>query len=259
MDKLSAVSGVALVTGGASGIGEACCVELARRGAKIAMIDLNPSTDTVAERFSGRGWIADVCDEPAMERVIGEIEAALGPIQVLVNSAGILQRPLPPGDLGMETWDDVMRVDLRGTYLVAKIVGERMAARHSGAIVNIASITGWRSTPLHAYGPAKAAVIALTANLAAEWGPSQVRVNAVAPGFTATPALLAAIQRGERDPSVLAGNAALGRLVETAEVARVVGFLAAPESSAITGTSIAVDCGWLVAPSWATYGGLRKP
>jgi NAD(P)-dependent dehydrogenase (short-subunit alcohol dehydrogenase family) len=113
--------------------------------------------------------------------------------------------------------------------------------------------------PLHAYGPAKAAVIAMTECLAAEWGPAQVRVNCVSPGYTRTPALQAAIDKGERDPSALASNSALGRLVEPAEIARVVSFLVSPAASAMTGVNVPVDCGWLVAPSWRTYGGLRAP
>jgi NAD(P)-dependent dehydrogenase (short-subunit alcohol dehydrogenase family) len=134
-----------------------------------------------------------------------------------------------------------------------------MAARRSGSIVNIASIAGMRSMPLHAYSPAKAAVIALTENLAAEWGPAQVRVNAVSPGYTLTPVIRDAIDRGERDPSRLARNAALGRMVEPEEIAAVVAFLCHPSASAITGANIPVDCGATVAMSWNPYGGLRVP
>jgi len=112
--------------------------------------------------------------------------------------------------------------------------------------------------PLHAYAPAKAAVIAMTECLAAEWGPAQVRVNAVSPGYTRTPALQNAIDKGERDVSALAGNSALGRLVEPTEIARAVTFLASPDAAAITGVNLPVDCGWLVAGSWHTYGGLRQ-
>jgi NAD(P)-dependent dehydrogenase (short-subunit alcohol dehydrogenase family) len=133
-----------------------------------------------------------------------------------------------------------------------------MAERRRGSIVNIASIAGMRSMPLHAYAPAKAAVIAMTECLAAEWGPMQVRVNAVSPGYTRTPPLQAAIERGERDVSALVNNAALGRLVEPDEVARVVAFLVGPEASAITGVNLPVDCGWLLAPPWHAYGGLRQ-
>jgi NAD(P)-dependent dehydrogenase (short-subunit alcohol dehydrogenase family) len=100
-------------------------------------------------------------------------------------------------------------------------------------------------------------VIAITECLAAEWGPSQVRVNAVSPGYTRTPALQAAIDKGERDVSALERNAALGRLVEPAEIARAVAFLSSADAAAITGANLPVDCGWLVAGSWHTYGGLR--
>jgi hypothetical protein len=101
--------------------------------------------------------------------------------------------------------------------------------------------------------------IAMTECLAAERGPSQVRVNSVSPGYTRTPALQGAIDKGERDVSNLVNNAALGRLVEPVEIARAVAFLAGPDAAAITGVNLPVDCGWLVAGSWNSYGGLRSP
>jgi len=107
--------------------------------------------------------------------------------------------------------------------------------------------------PMHAYAPAKAAVIAITECLAAEWGRSGVRVNAVSPGYTLTPALQAAIDKGQRDVSMLNENSALGRMVSPEEVARAVCFLASEDASAITGANLPVDCGWLVTPSWHTY------
>jgi NAD(P)-dependent dehydrogenase (short-subunit alcohol dehydrogenase family) len=97
----------------------------------------------------------------------------------------------------------------------------------------------------------------MTACLAAEWGPSGIRVNAVSPGYTRTPALQGAIDKRERDVSLLEQNAALGRLVEPEEIAKVVAFLASAEAAAITGANIPVDCGWLAATPWNTYGGLR--
>jgi NAD(P)-dependent dehydrogenase (short-subunit alcohol dehydrogenase family) len=179
-------------------------------------------------------------------------------VEVLVNSAGIIQVPVPPERLAMTNWNEVVRVDQRGTYVAALIFGTRMAARRRGSIVNIASVAGMRSMPLHAYAPAKAAVISMTECLAAEWGPAQVRVNAVSPGYTRTPALQDAVDKGERDVARLAGNAAMGRLVEPIEIARAVAFLAGPDAMAITGVNLPVDCGWLVAGSWHTYGGLRS-
>lgn len=254
----AALSGVAVVTGGASGIGAACCRELAARGARIALVDRDERVHAVAREVNGRGWVVDVADEAALEHCADSIEADLGPVEILVNSAGVIQAPLPPDRLSMAHWDEVVRVDQRGTYVSAVVFGARMASRRRGSIVNIASVAGMRSMPLHAYAPAKAAVIAMTECLAAEWGPAQVRVNAVSPGYTRTPALQAAIDKGERDVSVLERNAALGRLVEPAEIARAVAFLASSDAAAITGANIPVDCGWLVAGSWHTYGGLRQ-
>ena len=254
------IEGIAVVTGGASGIGAACCRELAASGAKVVVLDRDlPRAEEVAKEIGGRPWRADVGDEKATEACAAAIEAEVGPVDVLVNSAGIIQVPVRPTEMMMSVYDDIIRVDQRGTYVASVAFGRYMVGRRRGSIINIASVAGMRSMPLHAYGPAKAAVIATTECLAAEWGPAQVRVNAVSPGYTRTPALQAAIDKGERDPSALASNAALGRLVEPSEIAKVVAFLASPLASAITGANVPVDCGWLVAPSWHTYGGLRNP
>jgi NAD(P)-dependent dehydrogenase (short-subunit alcohol dehydrogenase family) len=253
----TALSGVAVVTGGASGIGAACCRELAARGERIALLDRDERVHAVAREVNGRAWIVDVADEAALAQCADAIEAEMGPAEILVNSAGVIQVPLPPERLSMASWDEVVRVDQRGTYVAAMVFGVRMTARRRGSIVNIASVAGMRSMPLHAYAPAKAAVIAMTECLAAEWGPAQVRVNAVSPGYTRTPALQDAIDKGERDVSALERNAAMGRLVEPIEIARAVAFLASPDAAAITGANLPVDCGWLVAGSWHTYGGLR--
>jgi NAD(P)-dependent dehydrogenase (short-subunit alcohol dehydrogenase family) len=253
------LSGPIVITGGASGIGAACAREIAACGATVAVLDRDPARgESVAREVGGRFYPGDVADEGAIEVVAAAIEADLGPVAGLVNSAGIIQVPKPPEALPMSTWDDIVRIDQRGTYVASVAFGVRMARAGGGAIVNIASITGLRSVPLHAYAPAKAAVIAMTECLAAEWGPAGVRVNCVSPGYTRTPALQGAIDRGERDEATLAGNAALGRLVEPEDVARTVAFLLSPLASAITGVNLPVDCGWLVATSWHTYGGLRR-
>ena len=133
-----------------------------------------------------------------------------------------------------------------------------MARRGAGAIVNIASVAGLRSTPLHSYTPAKAAVISLTECLAAEWGRSGVRVNAVSPGHTLTPAMQAQVDSGERDLDALASNTALGKLVTPDDIADAVCFLASDDAKAITGASLPIDAGWLAATSWHSYGGVRE-
>lgn len=254
---------IAVVTGGASGIGEACAVRLAERGARVAVVDIDAGgADEVARRLPSAGeahaaFGLDVRDAEAIEATAGRIDGRMGPADVLVTSAGVIQVPLPPDELSLSDWDNVVAVDQRGVYLSCLAFGRRMAARRRGAIVNIASIAGMRSMPLHSYAPAKAAVISMTECLAAEWGRSQVRVNAVAPGYTRTPALQAAIDSGKRDASALEHSSALGRMVEPAEFADAVAFLASDDARAITGVTLPVDAGWLVAGSWHGYGGLR--
>ncbi|QLP96674.1 MAG: SDR family oxidoreductase [Rhodoblastus sp.] len=254
------VEGVAVVTGGASGIGEACCRELTARGARVVALDRDAAkAQALAQEIGARAYVVDVADEEALARVAARVEAEVGPVATLVNCAGVLQPPLRPSELPMALYDEVVRIDQRGTYLACVLFGRRMVERRAGAIVNIASITAMRSVPLHAYAPAKAAVVATTECLAAEWGPAGVRVNVVSPGFTRTPALQAAIDKGERDATALARTAALGRMVEPAEVAQAVAFLCSPLAAAITGVNLPVECGWLAATSWASHGGLRAP
>lgn len=252
------IDGVAVVTGGASGIGEACCRLLAEAGATVVVLDRDEArANAVAAEAKGKAWVADVGDEGDLDECADAIEAAVGPVNVLVNSAGVTQVPEPPEQLPMSSWDDVIRIDQRGTYVASVAFGRRMAKRGRGCIINIASVAGMRSMPLHAYAPAKAAVIAMTECLAAEWGRSGVRVNVVSPGYTLTPLLQAAIDKGQRDVSKINENSALGRMVRAEEVARAICFLASEEASAITGINLPVDCGWLVTPTWHTYGGLR--
>ena len=248
---------IVVVTGGGSGIGEACAELLSRRGWRVVVADVAADRgEEVARRIKGEILPMDVADGTAVTATAQRIEEDLGPVAGLVNSAGIIQRPLPPEELAMEDWDRVVAVDQRGTYVACLAFGRRMADRGSGAIVNIASVAGSRSMPLHAYAPAKAAVINMTACLAAAWGGRNVRVNSVSPGYTLTPALQDAIDAGERDVSRLTANAALGRLVRPSEVAEASGFLLSPAASGITGIDLPVDAGWLAGSSWATYGGL---
>jgi NAD(P)-dependent dehydrogenase (short-subunit alcohol dehydrogenase family) len=248
------------VTGGASGIGAACAHFLAGRGARVVIADRNARlAETLASQLGGRAIALDIGDEAAVESAAAAIENDLGPVAILVNSAGVLQRTLPPEQLGISEWDFVVRIDLRGTYLCCAAFGKRMAERGQGAIVNIASVAGMRSGPLHAYGPAKAGVISLGECLAAEWGPRGVRVNTVSPGFTQTPALDKGISTGTLDAATMARNSALGRLVRADEIAAAVGYLASDLASGITGVNLPVDVGYLVATPWASYGGLRLP
>ena len=254
------LSGLAVITGGGSGIGAACGRLLRARGAEVVVLDRDiERASRVAAEIGGHAIAGDVGDADAIEQAAAAIERTHGPVEMLVNSAGVIQRPLSPSTLPMAVWDDVVRIDQRGTYVACLAFGKRMVPRRRGVIVNIASIAGMRSMPLHAYSPAKAAVISMTQNLAAEWGRAGVRVNCVSPGYTRTPALQDAIDRGERDVSSLTALSALGRMVEPEDIAKSVAFLCSVEANAITGVNLPVDCGWLVTPSWLTYGGLPTP
>lgn len=247
-----------VVTGGASGIGEACARFFAERGGQVVIADKRiDAAENIAAEIGGKAIFIDVGDEDQVQAVVSELDHA-EPVAVLVNCAGILQRTLPPEELSMKEWDLVVRIDLRGTYLCCVGFGKRMAARGHGAIVNIASVAGMRSGPLHGYGPAKAGVIHMTECLAAEWGRRGVRVNAVSPGFTQTPALSKGIANKNLNPHDIIVNSAIGRLVKPVEVAGAVGFLASELASGITGVNLPVDLGYLVATPWISYGGLRS-
>lgn len=249
---------IAVVTGGASGIGVACARTFAAHGARVVVADRNlAGAQALADEIHAAAVAMDVGDDAAVETAAAEIEERIGPVSVLVNSAGVLQRTLPPDQLTLKEWDFVARIDLRGTYVCCAAFGKRMAARGRGAIVNIASVAGMRSGPLHSYGPAKAGVIHLTECLAAEWGHKGVRVNTVSPGFTQTPALDRGVETRTLDRDAMSRASALGRLVRAEEIAAAVAFLASDLASAITGVNLPVDAGYLVATPWASYGGLR--
>jgi NAD(P)-dependent dehydrogenase (short-subunit alcohol dehydrogenase family) len=158
----------------------------------------------------------------------------------------------------MEQWDREINIDLRGTFLVARSVGQRMAQRRFGAIVNVASVAGMTSGPIHAYIAAKAGVIQLTQSMAAEWGRSGVRINAVSPGFTRTAQLEAGIASGALNRDLLTHQAAMNRLVEPMEVAQAIAWLLSPESSGVTGINLPVDAGFIAGSTWAAYGGLPE-
>lgn len=250
-------AGIVLVTGGGRGIGAATAILLAQQGARVVIADIAPEA-LASTRVALWPETFDVASEDSVTRGIAGIETAHGPISGLVNAAGVFGKMHSVDRVRMDNWDREINIDLRGTFLVARAVGVRMADRRQGAIVNVASISGMTSAPVHAYAAAKAGVIQLTQTLAAEWGRAGVRVNAVSPGFTRTVALEAGIASGALDQNRLARNTAMNRLVEPIEVAHAIAWLLGPMSSGVTGINLPVDAGFIAGATWDAYGGLRN-
>lgn len=250
--------GTILVTGGSRGIGAATATLLADQGRRVVIVDIAPEPLVGTKAVL---WPApfDVASESAVVSGVAEIEKAHGPITGLVNAAGVFGKMHRIERVRMEQWDREVNIDLRGTFLVARSVGIAMAQRRHGAIVNVASVAGMTSGPIHAYTAAKAGVIQITQTLAAEWGRAGVRVNAVSPGFTRTAALEAGIASGVLSKELLAQPTAMNRLVEPIEVAQAIAWLLSPLSSGVTGINLPVDAGYIAGTTWAAYGGLPDP
>lgn len=236
-----------LVTGGASGIGETVARLLSDLGARVVIADLNrEQLDPAAQRVGAAGITqGDVAGEDDAERMVGEAIATLGGLDFAFNSAGIGDDLVPVHEQSVERWQRVIDVNLRGTYLMCRAASRPMLVQKRGAIVNVSSIVGLGGFPRRsAYAAAKAGINHLTHTLACEWGPSGIRVNAIAPAYTRTPMVQALLERKAFDPTILERRTPLGRLALPEEMARAAVFLLSDWASYITGTVLPVDGGW---------------
>ncbi len=249
----------AVVTGGASGIGEACVDHFTAGGWRVVIGDINEARgEAVAQRHRAAGancqfMALDVSSQESVSAFADAVYARCDRVDALVNSGGILQDAVRVTDLDMAEYDRIWAVNVRGTMLVDQAFARRMTKAGSGSIVNMCSLTTFRASPQPAYAAGKAALKSMTETMAAEFGPQGVRVNAVAPGYVLTPAMQARIDAGKRDTKAIIAQSALRRFVETREVAQTIFFLCSDAASAITGVTIPVDCGWLAYSGYAAY------
>jgi NAD(P)-dependent dehydrogenase (short-subunit alcohol dehydrogenase family) len=247
---------VALVTGGASGIGRATADRLARDGAAVAVLDRDgDGARVVAAELGGRAYEVDVRDGDAVRAAVGAVVDELGGLGILVNNAGVGDlRPLHTVDDRL--WHRLVDVNLTGTFHAMAAAVPAMLAGGGGAIVNNASVSGMSPTRNEAaYSAAKAGVIALTASGALEYGPT-IRVNCVAPGFIRTP--LTAIWDQHPDAFAPITDAIpLGRIGDADEVAEVIAFLCSDAAAYVTGHTLVVD-GGLSLPQAGTDAALAK-
>jgi gluconate 5-dehydrogenase len=241
---------VALVTGGAGGLGAAMARGLASAGAAVGVADLDlAQAKRVADLITSAGERAlalemDVVSADSVRRVAADMESRLGPIDVLVNSAGITHR-CPAVDFPEAEWHRVIGVNLTGVYLPCQIVGRGMVARRRGRIINVASIAGEIGlTGTVAYAASKGGVVMLTRALAVEWAPHDVRVNAIAPSwFESNIGDIIHREPGYAERSMR--RVPVGRMGKPDELIGAALYLASEASSMVTGHVLAVDGGTL--------------
>jgi NAD(P)-dependent dehydrogenase (short-subunit alcohol dehydrogenase family) len=234
---------VAVVTGGANGIGGACVALLAACGARVVVLDREAPARLPA---GAEAVVVDVTDETAVDAAMAGVVERLGSLDVLVASAGVAIRR-PAVELSLADWQTVVDVNLTGVFLCARSAARHMIAGGGGRIVNVASImgiVGGGAYPNVSYQAAKGGVVNLTRALAIEWAPHGIRVNAVAPTYVRT-RMTAGLLADAEVLAELERRTPLGRLAEPEEVADAVLFLAGRGSAMVTGQVLAVDGGYL--------------
>lgn len=235
---------VAIVTGGARGIGWAIGCRLATDGWTVVAVDLVPgNTELDGSEIAFREL--DVRDPDAVDATFAEIASSYGRLDLLVNNAGI-QIHGPTESIATESWRAVVDVNLHGTFNCLQSAGRIMLQAGSGSIVNIASLAAARGSAGRApYAATKAAIVSLTQTAGTEWAARGVRVNAVGPGYIDTGVYQAAVAKGQLDPAAILERIPMRRLGTADEIATTVAFLASPAASYITGQTIYVEGGYL--------------
>ncbi len=242
----------ALVTGGAKGIGRACCLRLAQAGADVAVNYLASEqaareTAELIREAGARAHLvrADVRSAEQVDAMVQEVRDALGPVDLLVNNAGVFHF-LSHEQTTLDVWQQTLDVNLTGSYLVTWAVKQSMIERKFGRIVNIASIAALRARPMSiAYAASKAGMIGLTKSVAEALASHNIRVNAIAPGLIDTE-IISGVKQTQLDAIIQATP--LGRIGHSDEVADAVLFLLSEQSSFMTGQTLVVCGGRVMLP-----------
>lgn len=245
----------AVVTGAAQGVGFATATVLARSGYEVTLVDVQPLDGALArlarESPQIHGISGDVSSEAFAQNLAEGIRRDYGAVDVLVNNAGI-SLICPAEETTVAQWQRVMDINLLGPFLLCKYLGAQMLARHSGSIVNVASVAGLAGViDRCAYNVSKHGLIGLTRTLAAEWGGRGVRVNAVCPGWIKTEMDVADQGSGAYTDEDIVNRVPMARFARPEDVAATIAYLADCERNGfVNGVSLPVDGGWTADASW---------
>jgi NAD(P)-dependent dehydrogenase (short-subunit alcohol dehydrogenase family) len=235
MNLLNLEGRIAIVTGGAKGLGAATARMLEQAGAQVTVLDVEPAGSAAV----------DVTNEPAVKDAMARVAGRAGGIDILVNNAGRVARK-PAVELSVEEWDAVVRLNLTATFICSQAAHPYMKARGGGAIVNLASIMGLSGGifPNASYQASKGGVVNLTRALALEWASDNIRVNAVAPTFVSTD-MTAQIFASPEKLNTVMQHTPLGRLPGPEDVAAAILYLCSDAARCVTGIVLPVDSGYL--------------
>lgn len=251
LENFSLDGETAIVTGAAQGLGKQMATGLAEMGADVAIADVNheDASETAAELDGETEVVAvevDVTDEASVEAMVESVTERLGPIDVLVNNAGVAGNA-PAEEMSYELWRNVLSVNLDGVFLCSKHVGQQMLERGEGRIINISSMSAMDVNvpqPQAGYNASKAGVSQLTKSMAVEWADRGVRVNAIAPGYMRTDLVDEVLAENPSMEETWLENTPMGRLGRPEELRDLVVYLASDASSFMTGSVVVMDGGY---------------
>lgn len=235
---------IAIVTGGASGIGLATAKKLLSEGAKVVLVDWNQDVRDIARSLNedAIGIRCDVSNEEDVKKCVSDVIEKFGHIDYLVANAGIGGGPNKAHEVSLEEWNKVIAVNQTGIFLINKYVINEMLKSGGGAIVNTSSMYGLVGTTMSfAYSASKGAINQMTRSLALTYARDNIRVNAIAPGYVDTP-ILASVPKDMKD--AMANQLPIGRLGEDTEIANLICYLLSDNATFITGAIVPIDGGF---------------